>query len=109
MRADRVVALSGGALAAVLTQQGASAGVPNTVVVSTIKAARLVAAGQAATGAVSVKVAALTEGVMKAMLFNKLKAAIAVVLMLGFVATGATLLTDRTAAGRIRSLLRRNP
>ena len=96
----RGVALSGGALAAVLTQRGASAGVSNTVVVSTIKAARLVAAGRAATGAVSVQVAALTEGVMKAMLFNKLKAALAIVLMLGFVVTGATLLTDRTAAGQ---------
>src|SRR5262249_11793892 len=36
----------------------------------------------------------------RAMLFNKLKAAMAVVLMLGFVATGATLLTDRTAVGQ---------
>ncbi len=96
----RGVALSGGALAAVLTQQGATAGMPISVVVPTIKAARLVAARRAATGAVSVQVAALTEGVMKAMLFNKLKAAMAVVLMLGFVATGATLLTDRTAAGQ---------
>src|SRR5262245_23024700 len=59
----RGVALSGGALAAVLTQQGATAGVPKSVVVPTIKAARLVAAGRAATGAVSVQVAALTEGV----------------------------------------------
>ncbi len=37
---------------------------------------------------------------MKAMLFTKLKAAIAVVLILGFVATGATVLTCRTAAGQ---------
>lgn len=96
----RGVALSGGALAAVLTQQGASAGVPNSVAVPTIKAARLIAAGQAATGAVSVQVAALTEGVMKAMLFNKLKAAIAVVLVLGVVATGGAPWIDHTAAGQ---------
>ncbi len=97
----RGVALSGGALATVLAHQAASAGVPNSVVVSTIKAASLFAAGKAAaTGAISVKVAALTEGVMKAMLFNQLKAFIAVVLMLGFVATGATILTCRTAAGQ---------
>jgi hypothetical protein len=96
----RGVALSGGALAAVLTRQ-AAAGVPNSVVVSTIKSATLVAAGKAAgTGAPSVQVAVLTEGVMKAMLFNKLKAALAVVLMLGFGATGATLLTYRKAAGQ---------
>ena len=91
--------LSGGALAAVLSQQAASAGVPTSVVSSTIKAASLVAAGQAAaTGAISVKVAALTEGVMKAMLLTKLKAVIAVVLMLGFVATAATALRHRMAS-----------
>jgi RNA polymerase sigma factor (sigma-70 family) len=98
---QRSVALSGGALAAVLAQQAASAGVPYSVVDSTIKAASLLAAGKAAaTGAISVKVAALTEGVMKAMLFTKLRAAIAVVLILGFVATGATILTCSTAAGQ---------
>jgi predicted DNA-binding protein (UPF0251 family) len=97
----RGVALSGGALAAVLSQQAASAGAPTSVVVSTIKAASLLAAGKAAaTGAISVKVAALTEGVMKAMLFTKLKTVLAVVLILGFVATGATVLTCRTAAGQ---------
>ena len=79
----RGVALSGGALAAVLSQQAASAGVPASVAVSTIKAESLLAAGKAAaTGAISVKVAALTEGVMKAMLFTKLKAVMAVVLVL---------------------------
>jgi RNA polymerase sigma factor (sigma-70 family) len=97
----RGVALSGAALAAVLSQQAASAGVPTSVVVSTIKAASLLAAGKAAaTGAISVKVAALTEGVMKAMLFTKLKTVLAVMLILGFVATGATVLTCRTAAGQ---------
>jgi RNA polymerase sigma factor (sigma-70 family) len=96
----RGVVLSCGALAAVLAQQ-ASAGVPASVVVSTIKAASLLAAGKAAaTGAISVKVAALTEGVMKAMLFTKLKAVLAVVLIFGFLATGATVLTCRTAAGQ---------
>jgi hypothetical protein len=73
---------------------------PLSVANSTIKVASLLAAGQAATGAISVKVAALTEGVMKAMFFNKLKSAVAVVLMLGFLATGTTLLAYRTAAGQ---------
>src|SRR5262249_43794671 len=81
----RGVTLAGGVLAAVLARNVASAGVPNSVVSSTIKAASLLAAGQAAAGgAISVKVAALTEGVMKAMLFTKLRAALAVVLILGF-------------------------
>ncbi len=93
---QRGVALSGGVLAAVLARQ--AAGVPTTVVSS---AANSFAAGQAAaTGPVSVKVAALTEGVLKAMMMSKLKAVIAVVLVLGFLVTGATVLTCRTAAGQ---------
>src|SRR5262249_12816938 len=99
--AQRGVTLSGGALAAVLAQQGASAGVPISVVNATIKAASLLAAGKAAaSGAISVKVAALTEGVLKAILYTKLRAAALVVLILGFVATGATSLGGRTAAGQ---------
>jgi len=72
------LAVSSGALTAVLSQEAASAGVPTSLVFSTIKAASLVAAGTAATGAVSVKVATLVEGVMKAMLLTKLKKGMAV-------------------------------
>ena len=97
---QRGVTLSGGALAAILSQSVASAGVPALVVSNTIKVASLTAAGQAATGVISVKVAALTEGVVKAMFVSKLKAAFSVVLILGFMATGATILTYRTAAGQ---------
>ena len=97
----RGVALSGGAMAALLSQQAASAGVPSAVVVSTIKAATLVAAGKAATaGAISAQVSALTEGVMKAMLLTKLKSAIAVALTIGFVAIGTTIVACRTAEGQ---------
>jgi len=96
---QRGVTLSGGVLAAVLSQQAVSAGVPSSVEDSTIKAATLLAAGKAAaTGAISVKVAALTEGVLKAMLMSKLEAVVAAVLILGFMATGATVLTFRTSA-----------
>ena len=70
----RGVALSGGTLAAVLSRKVASAGVPTSVVSPTIKAANRFTAGQtAAAGVVSVKVAALTEGVLKSMFFTKLK------------------------------------
>jgi RNA polymerase sigma factor (sigma-70 family) len=97
----RGVTLSGGALAAVLSQNAASAGVPNSVVSKTISAASNLAAGQgAATGPVSAKVAALTEGVLKAMIMSKLKAVVAVVLVLGFLTTVATVLTFRTAAAQ---------
>jgi hypothetical protein len=68
------LSVSAGALAAVLSQKAASAAMPTSVVSSTIKAASLLAAGQAAApGAMSVKVAALMEGVLKVMLLNKLK------------------------------------
>src|SRR5262245_20595998 len=79
---QRGVALSGGALAMVLSQSTGSAGVPAAVVSSTIKAASLCAAGRAA---VSVKVAALAEGVLKAMLLNKLKPALAVLVLAAMV------------------------
>src|SRR5262245_50930435 len=56
--ARRGLAVSGGALAAVFSQEAASAGVPVSVVASTIKAASLVAAGQAAaTGALAARLA----------------------------------------------------
>jgi RNA polymerase sigma factor (sigma-70 family) len=79
---QRGVALSGGALAVVLSQSAGSAGVPAAVVSSTIMAASLCAAGQAE---IPVKVAALAEGVLKAMLLNKLKPALAVLVVVAMV------------------------
>ena len=88
-------------MAAVLSQNVASASVSISLVSSTIQAATLVAVGQtAATGVISVKVAVLTEGVLKVMLMSKLMAGIAVVLVLGFITTGATVLPCRTAAAQ---------
>jgi RNA polymerase sigma factor (sigma-70 family) len=90
----------GAMLAAVLPPRGASVSVPPSVLSATIKATISVAGEPAATVAVSGAVAALTEGVMKGMLFTKLRAPIAIVLILGFVATGTTILTCRTASGQ---------
>jgi RNA polymerase sigma factor (sigma-70 family) len=87
--------VSGGSLAALLVPNATSAGVPTSVVASTILAATLVAASKGAVaGVVSTKVAALTDGVMKAMLLSKLKVAIAPILLLGLVAAGGTFLSD---------------
>jgi RNA polymerase sigma factor (sigma-70 family) len=99
---QRGVTLSGGALAAMLATQAASAGVPKSVVVSTIKAASLLAAGTAAaTGAISVKAAALTEGVMKAMLLNQLKTAIVTLLVIAFLGlSGGAYLWQSQASGQ---------
>jgi RNA polymerase sigma factor (sigma-70 family) len=81
--------LSGAALPAVLSHSAASAGVPTSVVSSTIKVACLFAAGQAAAqGLISVKVVALADGVRKAMLLSKLKVATAVLLAVGVLGAG---------------------
>jgi RNA polymerase sigma factor (sigma-70 family) len=98
---QRGVVLSGGALAAVVAGEAASAGVPASVVSSTIKAATLFAAGRAAaTGVISAEVAALTEGVLQAMLLTKLKAATVVLLLAAALSAAAGLICHTPAAGQ---------
>ena len=77
-------------LARMFSEDAASARMPASLVVATISAGNLFAAGQAA-GAVSANVAALTEGVLRAMLLTKLKVAAAIVLV-GMALTGAAFL-----------------
>jgi RNA polymerase sigma factor (sigma-70 family) len=79
------VTLSGMALAGILSQNVASARLPASVVSSTIKAVTLVSAEQTAAGLISAKVAALTEGVIKAMFLTKFKIAIAMLLLVATV------------------------
>ncbi|HLJ93928.1 MAG TPA: sigma-70 family RNA polymerase sigma factor [Gemmataceae bacterium] len=86
------LALSSGSLAVVLSGDAASACVPASLVAATIKAASLFATGNAATtSAISAKVIALTEAMMKTLLLGKLKIISAVLLLLGIVATTAGL------------------
>jgi RNA polymerase sigma factor (sigma-70 family) len=93
------LAVTGGALAALLSQTAASACVPNSALSSTIKALTMVAAGKtAAAGLVSAKVAALTEGVVKAMLLNKLKIVAVLVLTLCLLGSGTTVVTYHALA-----------
>jgi RNA polymerase sigma factor (sigma-70 family) len=80
--ARRGVAPSGGALATVLSEKAASAGAPTSILAATIKAVTFVAAGHAASEMISAKVAALTEGALKTMFVNKLKAVTGVLLVL---------------------------
>jgi RNA polymerase sigma factor (sigma-70 family) len=86
---------SGGSVAAVLASGSASGAAPPALVASTIKAAILVTAGRAAaTGVISAKVAALTQGVIRAMLFTKMRGVVLLVLALvaGTLAAGMTVL-----------------
>jgi uncharacterized protein (TIGR03067 family) len=100
--AQRGLVVSGVSLAAVLSQKEAAAGVASSVLASTVKAATAVAAGETTTGLVSAKVAALTEGVVKAMLVNRLKNLVAVLLVLGTISGGGWLLAQATAPGQDR-------
>jgi RNA polymerase sigma factor (sigma-70 family) len=84
------VSLSGGVIGTVISECAATAGVSPLLLHSTVKAATLVAAGQAAaSGVISAEVAALTEGVVKTMLLRKLKIATASIMALVVVAGGA--------------------
>jgi RNA polymerase sigma factor (sigma-70 family) len=86
------LAVSSGALAGLLSQNTASAGVPISVVSSTIKAASLLAAGQAAIpGVTSPKVAALTEGVLQTMLLSKLRKQLVALLLAAILVSGTGL------------------
>jgi RNA polymerase sigma factor (sigma-70 family) len=97
--ANRGVVLSAGSLAAVVSQNVASAGVPTSLVSFTVKAASLVAAGQmAVAGVVPVKVAALMEGAMKAMLITKLKTVTVALLVVAAVGIGGGVLSRSTTA-----------
>jgi hypothetical protein len=81
-----------------LARNAASAAVPSSVMSSTIGAASVYAAGQtAATGAISAKVAALTEGVLKVMLVAKLRSVTTVLLVLACMAVGTAAFLPATA------------
>jgi RNA polymerase sigma factor (sigma-70 family) len=83
------LAVSAGVWAAVSSQKAASASVPGSLVSSTIKAATLVAAGQAAgLRGIPVQIAALTEGVLKAMLLKKIKAGFVTVFVAALLSLG---------------------
>jgi RNA polymerase sigma factor (sigma-70 family) len=92
--------LSAGALAVALSELAASACAPMAVMTSTVKAALLTTAGQAAgVGVISSSVVALTEGVLKAMLLNNLNFASALVLaVMTFVGAGTATMIYRTRA-----------
>jgi RNA polymerase sigma factor (sigma-70 family) len=93
---QRGLALSSGGLAAVLSQGAALAHLPAALVGSTTRAAIRVAAGGAAAAAVSAKVAAVTEGVLRTMFLSKLKGVAAVLCAL--LALGGTVLLGFRAA-----------
>src|SRR5262249_44230294 len=95
----RGLALSSGLLV-VLDPSGASASVPVSLVVSTVRSATLLTAGPVGAGAISARVAALTRGVAKAMLQTQVKTLTAVLLTVGVAGVGVGILTHQTAGAR---------
>jgi RNA polymerase sigma factor (sigma-70 family) len=90
--------LVGGALAAVLSRNVAAAGVPTPVESATIKAASLLAAGEAAAGVIPARVAALAEGVLKMTLLAKLKTVTVLFVAAGIIGLATALLGYRLVA-----------
>jgi RNA polymerase sigma factor (sigma-70 family) len=95
----RGLTLSGGLIAAALSENAASACVPSPLALSTVKAAAKLAAGPAAAGGViPPKVAALTAGVLQAMFLTRLKTVGSVVLAATLFAAAGGVFTYHTLA-----------
>jgi RNA polymerase sigma factor (sigma-70 family) len=93
-RLVRQRAVLAGAGLSLLLAPSASAGVPHSLMVSTIQAATAVAAEPAAASTVvSAKVVALMEGVLKAMLLTKMKMKMVALVLLATVLAGGWLLS----------------
>jgi RNA polymerase sigma factor (sigma-70 family) len=91
------VSVSVAGLAPTLAQAAVSGAVPTRLIVSTVEAVMSVVAGQATAAVlISTKVAALKEGMLKAMLLMKLKTAGTVLLLVTLLGSGGILLTHRT-------------
>jgi RNA polymerase sigma factor (sigma-70 family) len=93
------VSLSAGSLALLFSENTAPASVPISLLASTLKATALLAAGGAVTaGAIGVKAAALTQGVLKAMLLSKTKMVAGVVLAATVLTVGGGLAAYHAAS-----------
>jgi RNA polymerase sigma factor (sigma-70 family) len=97
--ARRGLVLSGGTLAVALAENAASACVPVSLLVPTVKAATCFAGRAAAAGSIAVNVSALTEGVLQAMFLSKLKT-VALVLAVLLLSGVAALSSGRLAFGQ---------
>jgi RNA polymerase sigma factor (sigma-70 family) len=97
----RGLTLSGGLSATLLTQKGAAASVPWTLVSSTVQAATAFASrGAVAAGVISTQVITLTEGVLRAMFLTKLKIAAVLVLAVGVLTAGVSVIGRPALAAR---------
>ncbi len=91
----RGLALSAAALGSFLAQDALAVVVPPTLAESTIQLASLVSTGTSLAGIVSTPVATLTEGVLKAMLFAKVKSVFLGIATLALVTSGVGVLAQQ--------------
>ncbi len=94
----RGVAVSAAGLTPLLTEAAAASAVPVALLASTARLAGLSASGAAVAGLISAQVAALRDGMAKTLLLAKLKLAAAVLLALGCLALGASMIGYRVLA-----------
>jgi len=88
----RGLALSAGGLTTVLAQEAAGAAVPSWLVLATVHAGNGIAMGWTPAAAASVKIAALMQGVHKAMFFKQLRMVAAAAFVIAFLGAGVGLL-----------------
>ncbi len=96
--ARRGVAVTAGALAAVLSHPGPAAAAPPDFLRATVRAALHFAQGHPAAGLVSTRVAVLTKGALNAMLFNRMKVVAAALLALCLAGAGPGVLAYQALA-----------
>jgi RNA polymerase sigma factor (sigma-70 family) len=95
------LALAAGGVVWSTSRTSAHAAIPRLLVDSTVEAARLVAIGQAAAGAIPAKIAALVQGVTRAMIMTKVKITAVCLLTAGLLGGGiGTLAQPRKAAAQ---------
>jgi RNA polymerase sigma factor (sigma-70 family) len=97
------ITFTGGAIAALLAEQTASAFVPAALAGATLHAARAVQAGNLVAGCVTTKVALLTDQVLRMMLLAKLKKLTAVLVLVGVLAFSCTLLSPGEGTQPVRA------
>jgi RNA polymerase sigma factor (sigma-70 family) len=97
--ARRGLAVTAAAAAAALAESAAPAAVPGNLIDTTIKAAVLVAVGKAAADVASPSVAALTEGVLRAMFLSKLRIAGVILVCLVLLGAGVGVLARQGQEG----------
>jgi RNA polymerase sigma factor (sigma-70 family) len=95
---SRGLTLAGVLVAPLLHEGSTSASVPPVLVVSTVKAATALATGSMAGAVAGSRVAALTEGVMRAMFVTRLKSAVLGLVLLGALSLGMGVYAQRVPA-----------